>query len=312
LAGGARLLCPICLSKNGLDFLWRRRRGILPARIWASHFMEEIMSKRGKILRDTNAGPGLVIVDGQQHQFTLEGTWKSAVPPRPNMVVDVDFAPDGKVSSIAAVPESQIAKEQAELVMAAARDKSKAVATAAVAKFGLPTLIATGLLIVGWFFLTTVSIKDARLDLTFWQLLGYVNAGGAMQAVMEGRTSPSAGLYGILAIVALAGPFLHYFWKDKRAVLGGLLPLLFMLVIGLIARNEITNVGGADTAGVPAEMLKQMRDQAMQAISMGLGAYLSGLVGIYFAAVSLKSFLVSRASGAPGASGSEKVHQAAA
>jgi hypothetical protein len=53
-----------------------------------------------------------------------------------------------------------------------------------------------------------------------------------MQTIMEGRGSPSAGLYGFLAIVALAGPFLHYFWKDKRAVLAGVLPLLFMLVIG--------------------------------------------------------------------------------
>ena len=267
------------------------------------------MSKRGRILRDTNAGPGLVTVEGQQHQFTLEGVWKSAVPPKPDMAVDVDFAADGAVSSIAAVPESQIAKEQAELVMAAARDKSKAVATAAVAKFGLPSLVATGLLFVGWFFLTTVSIRDARLDLTFWQLLGYVNAGGAMQAIIEGRGSPSAGLYGLLAIVALAGPFIHYFWKDKRAVLGGTLPLLFMLVIALVARNEIVNAGGADATGVPPEVLKQMRDQAMQAISMGMGAYLSLLVALYFSAVSVKNFLVSRASGTPAA---ENVHKAAA
>jgi hypothetical protein len=269
------------------------------------------MSKRGKILRDTNSGPGLVNVDGQQHQFTLEGTWKSAVPPKPDMAVDVEFAADGSVSSITAVPESQIAKEQAELVMAAARDKSKAVATAAIAKFGLPTLVATGLLIIGWFFLTAASIQSplGNLNYTFWQVLGYVNAGGAMQTIMDGRGNPSTGLYGFLAIVALAGPFLHYFWKDKRAVLGGMLPLLFMLLIALMARNEIGNVGGADTTGVPPEMLKQMRDEAMKAVSVGLGAYLSLLVGLYFAAVSLKNFLVSRA---PGISGQESVHKAAA
>jgi len=269
------------------------------------------MSKRGKILRDTNAGPGLVNVDGQQYQFTLEGVWKSAVPPKPDMAVEVDFAADGTVNSIAAVAESQIAKEQAELVMAAAKEKSKAVATAAVAKFGLPTLVATGLLIIGWFFLTTASIQSplGNLNYTFWQVLGFVNAGGAAQSFMDGRGSPSAGLYGFLAIIALAGPFLHYFWKDKRAVLGGTLPLLFMLIIALMARNEIAGVGGAYTAGVPAEMLKQMRDQAMQAVSMGLGAYLSLLVGFYFAGVSLKSFLVKRSSGTPS---TESVHKAAA
>jgi hypothetical protein len=270
------------------------------------------MSKRGTILRDANAGPGLVTVDGQQHQFNLEGVWKSAVPPKPNMQVDVDFGPDGTISSLTAVSESQIAKEQAEVVMAAARDKSKAVATAAVAKFGLPTLIATGLLIVGWFVLNTAVIQSpvGNLNYSFWQVLGYVNAGGAMQAIMQGGgASPSAGIYGLLAILALAGPFVHYFWKDKRAVLGGLLPLLFMLVIWLMARNEITNVGGVDTTGVPADVLKQMRDQALAAVSLGLGAYLSLLVGLYFAAISLKSFLVSGASGTPAV---EKPHQAAA
>ena len=269
------------------------------------------MSKRGKILRDTNAGPGLVNVDGQQHQFTLEGVWKSAVPPKPDMAVDVDFAADGTVSSMTAVPESQIAKEQAELVMAAAKEKSKAVATAAVAKFGLPTLVAAGLLIIGWFFLTTASIQTplGNLNYTFWQVLGYVNSGGAAQAIMEGRNSPSSGLYGFLAIVALAGPFLHYFWKDKRAVLGGVLPLLFMLVIALMVRSEIGSMGGADTSGMPPEMLKQMRDEAMKAVSIGMGAYLSLLVGLYFAGVSLKNFLVSRASATPAA---ENVHKAAA
>jgi hypothetical protein len=269
------------------------------------------MSERGKILRDTDAGTGLVVVEGQQHQFILEEVWKSAVAPKPAMAVDVDFAADGTISSIIAVSDSQIAKEQAELVMAAARAKSKVIATAAIAKFGLPTLVATGLLIIGWFFLTTASIQTplGNLNYSFWQVLGYVNAGGAMQNIMEGRGNPSAGLYGFLAIVGLAGPFLHYFWKDKRAVLGGVLPLLFMLVIGLMVRNEIGSMGGADPSAMPPELLKQMRDEAMKAVSIGMGAYLSLLVGLYFAAVSLKSFLVSRVSGV---SESKNVQKAAA
>jgi len=52
---------------------------------------------------------------------------------------------------------------------------------------------------IGWFFLTAASIQS--------------------------RSGPSAGFYGFLALVALAGPFVPYFWKDQRASLGGLLPL---------------------------------------------------------------------------------------
>ena len=40
------------------------------------------MKKRGKVLRDTTLGPGLLIVEGQQYRFTLQGVWKSAAPPK--------------------------------------------------------------------------------------------------------------------------------------------------------------------------------------------------------------------------------------
>ena len=30
------------------------------------------MAKRGKVLRDANLGPGLLIVEGQQHSFALD------------------------------------------------------------------------------------------------------------------------------------------------------------------------------------------------------------------------------------------------
>ena len=38
------------------------------------------MSKRGMALRDPYAGPGLLIVEGQQYPFVLEGVWGSEAP----------------------------------------------------------------------------------------------------------------------------------------------------------------------------------------------------------------------------------------
>ena len=38
--------------------------------------------KRGRILRDTNSGPGIVSVDGTQKSFSLEQHWRSATPPK--------------------------------------------------------------------------------------------------------------------------------------------------------------------------------------------------------------------------------------
>ena len=106
------------------------------------------MTKRGKILRDASAGPGLLSVDGQHYQFSLEGTWRSEAPPAASMTVDVEFSADASIVGISQVSEAQIAKEQAEAVVKAAQQKGGVLASAAIDKFGLPLLIATGLMIM--------------------------------------------------------------------------------------------------------------------------------------------------------------------
>ncbi len=79
------------------------------------------MRKRGKVLREPSSTAGLVIVEGQQYWFSLDGLWKSEGPPQPGEVVDVDFDSDWRILAIAAVPESQLAKEQADAAAGAAR-----------------------------------------------------------------------------------------------------------------------------------------------------------------------------------------------
>ena len=254
------------------------------------------MKKRGKVLRDTSAGPGLLIAEGQQYSFPLEGVWQSETPPRSGLVVDVELNDDGTVQSVIAVPESQIAKEQAEQALAAARAKGSALASSAVARFGMPTLVATGLLIIGWFFLSTISINAGflgKMDFTFWRVLSFINAKNAFEALGNLKDGGSAGFYGLLAVIALAGPFLATFWKDRRAVLGGLLPLLFMLLVALLVRNAITSA----TAGAPAEMMDAARDEIAKQVSVGMGAYVSLLAAMYLAFISVKKFLVARANG---------------
>jgi hypothetical protein len=252
------------------------------------------MKKRGKVLRDTSSGPGLLMVEGKQYSFPLEDVWKSEAPPRPGLVVDVELSDDDTVQSVTAVPDSQIAKEQTEQALAAARAKGSALASSAVARFGIPTLAATGLLIIGWFFLSTISINTGflgKMDFTFWRVLSFVNARNAFEALGTLKDGGSAGFYGLLALIALAGPFLSTFWKDRRAVLGGLLPLLFMLLVALLVRSAISST----TAGAPAEMMDAARSEIMKQISVGMGAYVSLLAAIYLAFTSVKKFLVARA-----------------
>jgi hypothetical protein len=72
------------------------------------------MKKRGKILRDPRTGHGLLIVEGRQYPFSLEGVWQSAVPPTPGVDVDVKFDHAGQMLSVTAVCESPLAEKRAQ------------------------------------------------------------------------------------------------------------------------------------------------------------------------------------------------------
>lgn len=247
------------------------------------------MTKRGKVLRDTTSGPGLLMMEGQQYRFSREEVWKSEAPPKPGLEVDVELDAQGKVQAIRVVPDSQLAKEQAET--ATARLMGRNVSTSLLARIGLPNLAAAGLLFVAWFFLTALSIRvpfPGKLEFTFWQTLGFLNAGNVPE-LLDGRGSPGASVYGLVAIVALAGPFLRYFWKDQRAWLGGLLPLAFMIAVGIAVRGSLQRALAGGNDGNYAESSK--------AVSLGLGAYLSVLACLYFAFIAAKGFVAAKVGG---------------
>lgn len=56
--------------------------------------------KPGIVLRDTSAGSGLLMVEGRQVPFRLEGIWRSPVAPKPDMPVQVEFDEQGQLLSI--------------------------------------------------------------------------------------------------------------------------------------------------------------------------------------------------------------------
>jgi hypothetical protein len=254
------------------------------------------MAKRGKVLRDPYAGPGLLIVEGQQHQFFLEGIWHSEVPPKPGLAVDVDFDAQGNVTRITAVPDAQLAKEQAELTTAAAKERGIALASKMMTKLGLPQLVATGLLLISWWFLPAASVEMpflGKLEFTFWQLLGYLNSGNSSHA-LDPQGSPSSGFYGFLALVAVLAPFVHHYWKDRRAMLGGLLPLVFMLVIGILLVINVHATFARLSEDAYNNLPRQAQEQLTQAIALGVGTYVSMLITLYFAALGLTHFLAAK------------------
>lgn len=261
------------------------------------------MAKRGKVLRDPNAGPGLLMVEGQQYPFALEGVWKSEIAPKPGQVVEVTFdTTTGQIAGITAVPESQLAKEQAEIAMKAATEKGGEIFGQIVAKVGMPNLVAGLVLFIAWFFLNAVVVTvpfGGKMEVTFWQVLGVLNASNILE-VLGSNLHGSAGIYGLFAVVCLAGPFIQYFWKDKRAALGGVLPLVFMVIVWLMVQHSISNAMGPVPSGpMYADMQREAQAEMSKAISYGMGIYLAVLASLYFAGAGLKNYLAAKATEAP-------------
>src|SRR5271157_3626476 len=71
------------------------------------------MTKRGKILRDPRVGPGLLIIEGRQYEFSVDGVWKSKLLPLPGLVVDVNLDRAGRIVEIATVSEFPLGEEPA-------------------------------------------------------------------------------------------------------------------------------------------------------------------------------------------------------
>lgn len=250
------------------------------------------MSKRGKVLRDPHMGPGLLMVEGKQYPFLMEGLWRSNVPAKPGLAVNVDFDPEGNLHSITAVPETAFSAEQRGST--AARDFGSALSQGWKLLSGTPAqLVAAALLMLSWCSLTAVSIHLAsfgRSDLTFWQLLGYVNAGNLSPQISDVVANPDPGVLGFAAILVLAGPFLYFFWSDRRASFAGFLPLIFIIVAGSMMRGQLHSslagqfIGGYAAAQIPAQQ------GIWNGISLGLGTYVSLSLGMYLAAVGVRRF----------------------
>lgn len=270
------------------------------------------MIKRGRILRDTNSGAGLISAEGMQYEFTLEKSWDSDLAPKVGMVVEIELDANGALSAAWAIDQKELAKEQAALMFNSIKEKSLVYYNSLAQLVGKPVLLATVILFAGWFNFSTININlgafagKEGLGFTFWQLLGLVNNIENIAVVMQGGIGGGRGIYGFLCIAALAGPFIFIFWKHPVAHLGNCLALLLiLLVIGSSYMSYMDQISASQEAlskmgaGFGKDMMKGIADkaleQAMEMINIGLGTYLSLAASIFLAFIGVKKFLVASA-----------------
>jgi hypothetical protein len=236
---------------------------------------------RGTIIKTPDGGPGLLVADGQQKSFTLEGVWKSAVTPAVNMPVDVELDASGSITSLTAVDPQQVAKERLQQIGNLAQGRGKEAAEIArqgigalAARMGTATLGAATLLVIAWFFLTALTIRvdvtNVSGSFTFWHLVGLDPHTDILSA------SASHGLFGLLGLLSIAAPFARPFVRHPKAGYLYAMPLGFLVIAVLVIRSSL-NTFFEQMGGSLAEASQLVK------FSFGLGAYVLAATSVYLA-----------------------------
>lgn len=263
--------------------------------------------KRGRILRDTTTGDGLVYVEGKQYPFGLEAHWRSEFAPRVNGVVDAELDEQGRLIALRAVGVQGLAGEQAAQAIGVAQDTAKKLAAELQAK-GLPavsqyarkigysTLAALAAVAIGWYFLPAVSMNMGFLgenSVTFYQGLKLLHASG-LESLAALSGGGSAGIYGMLSFVAILAVLLPLVWPDRRAAFGMTAPLALMLLVLAVAYLKVSSqisagqealgtFGGAEYQQMARQAASQAAAEMRKAVSIGSGVYLSIAGALYLA-----------------------------
>jgi hypothetical protein len=234
---------------------------------------------RGTIIKVPDATPGLLMADGQQLTFVLEGCWKSPVAPAANMVVEVDRSETGAIAAITVVDSQQITKERLDQLSGLAQHHGKEAAAIArqgvgalAARMGTVTLVAAVALWVAWFLLPAFRIDFLFVSrsFTFWQLLG-IN-----EANLSDPSAGNHGLFSLVGLLAIAAPFAVPFITHPRAKLLNAAPLAYLIaaILGLLLRINNASNGAGGNSEIARGFAREVASAAWDAVSIGFGAYL--------------------------------------
>ncbi len=240
---------------------------------------------RSTIVKVPDATPGLLFLNGQQKQFTLDGIWKSPVAPAANMTVDVDLDGSGSIAGITVVDSQQLNKERLNQLGGVAQEKGKEAAKLAqqgigalAGKMGAVALGATVLVWIAWFFLpaATVSLGFAgSMSFTFWNLLG-IDLSNPMTLA---QGTANHGALALLGLVAIAVPVAVPFVKTPWAKYLNAAPLAFLLIAVGSLYMQVHKA---------LEPLSGMGVDVPSPFSWGWGIFVLGIAALVLAAHALK------------------------
>lgn len=224
---------------------------------------------RGTIIKVPDTTPGLLMVDGHQLPFAIEGRWRSPVAPATNMAVEVELDAAGAVASVSVIDAQQVARERLEQFGGIAQQQGKVAAEIArqgvgalAARMGTAPLVAAVAIWIAWFFLPAISLTfftESR-SFTFWELLG-LNLRNSFDP------TGSQGLFGLIGLLAIAAPFARPFVVHPKAAWLNALPLAFIVLTIVRVLYSIERATGTSAIG------REISSFVQELISLGIGGY---------------------------------------
>jgi len=228
------------------------------------------MRKRGRILRDTSLGPGLLTVEGTQYTFLLEGMWRSEVPPRTGMSVDVIFDPAGAPEMVYAVSEGQMVKEHSQRALSGVLQQGELVSGNLKSRFGAMTIVAEALMLLCFFFLPNMEMGNAWAQRK-------VNGWDAIGLDPNTMLTNDHGFLSLLAVLCLFAPLAVPFVKQPWSRWLNAAPFAFAVLAVASIATAVHNIGqqAAGSIGglLGGEAAREMSRQMSGMFSISFGAY---------------------------------------
>jgi hypothetical protein len=214
-------------------------------------------STRGTIIKVPDATPGLLLVNGKQYSFTLEGVWNSAVAPAPNQVVTVEISSAGVVSSITVVDQQQIAKEKFAELSGVAQERGKVVAAqlqsgvgALAARMGVVALGAAVVIWVAWFLIPAAGIGGGGEQVASWTFHTLLGTNLADPGSME-NAGHARGFLRLIGFLAILAPFLAPFIRTPWSRYLNAAPLAIVVLGWIVIHENMSGTFGAMGADNP-------------------------------------------------------------
>ena len=214
-----------------------------------------------------------------------------------NLVVEISLDGDA-VDAVTRVPDDVLLKEKAsqlasklgtaggaalQSIREAAPPHATATAVGGWQQLGKPLLIAHGAFVASSLLLPFLTVDPLGLGGKSFSLVGLSEASEAMGASVGGALWPW------LAILSIALPV---FWRNRFAWLALLLPLFAAVKpaidLALAAARASSAMGNSFEAKLQARIVEQL----IEALHVGIGAWVCVLAGLFIAAIGLKRVLL--------------------